>query len=494
MKHRADSALAGRGNRRHLTPPPPAAPPPSDVPGRAEGTSAPRGLKDKIAWVAIGDLKPFPGNPRRHPEDQIARLMRSIERVWTSPILIDETRTILAGHARLEAAERLGRREVPTLTIAGLSAAEKRAVVIADNRLPEQAVWDFELLQDHLKELLIDLDFDVELTGFSTGEIDLLLDGKPAPATDDPADDLTGLRLGGPAVSQAGDSWEMDRHRLVCGDALQSALYAVLLGDDLAQTVVTDPPYNVRIAGHAMGRGKVRHREFKMASGEMSEAAFTAFLETFIRRAIIFSEDGAIHYVFIDWRHLPELLAAARPLYADWKNLLVWNKTNAGQGSFYRSKHELIAVFKNGTAPHINNFGLGAQGRYRANVLDYPGVNCLHPARRGDLDLHPTVKPVGLVADLIRDCSRRNGIVLDPFGGSGTTILAAERAGRVARVIELDPLYVDVAIRRWEASTSIPARHSESGLTFTETAVKRGVDPVDSRQACPPRGQRKEAD
>jgi len=266
-----------------------------------------------------------------------------------------------------------------------------------------------------------------------------------------------------------------------------------LLKGKLAQMLVSDPPYNVAIHGHAMGRGKVRHREFPIASGEMSEAAFTAFLESFIRQAIIFSEDGSIHFVFIDWRHLPELLTAARPLYADWKNLLVWNKTNAGQGSFYRSKHELIGVFKNGTGPHINNFGLGAQGRYRANVLDYPGVNCLHPARRGDLALHPTVKPVGLVADLIRDCSRRNGIILDPFGGSGTTILAAERAGRVARVSELDPLYIDVAIRRWEQITSIPARHVESGLTFGETAVKRGTGRVYSGGARPHRGRRKEA-
>ena len=449
---------------------------------------------DKIVRRPVGDLKPFPKNPRRHPEAQIVRLMRSIETIWTNPILIDETAIILAGHARLEAAKRLGLTEVPTLTIVGLSEAEKRAVVIADNRLPEQAVWDFDLLQDHFKELLIDLDFDVESTGFSTGEIDLLLDGKPAPAATDPADDLTGLRLDGPAVSQPGDVWKLDRHRLVCGDALQSTSYELLLGSDLAQMMVTDPPYNVPIHGHAMGRGKVRHREFAMASGEMSEAAFAVFLATFVGQVIAFSANGSIHYVFIDWRHLPELLAAARPLFVDWKNLLVWNKTNAGQGSFYRSKHELIGVFKNGTAPHINNFGLGAQGRYRANVLDYPGVNCLHPARRGDLDLHPTTKPVALVADLIRDCSRRNGIVLDPFVGSGTTILAAERAGRVARAIELDPLYVDVAIRRWEQISGIPARHADSGLTFTDTATKRGVDPVDSRQARPHRGRRKEAD
>ena len=491
MKHRTDPSLAGRGTGRRVAPKAPTAAAHPATPRHAQGATTQRGLNDKIAWMAIGDLTPFPGNPRRHPEDQIARLMRNIDRVWTNPILIDETATILAGHARLEAARRLGRTEVPTLTIAGLSTAEKRAMVIADNRLPEQAVWDFDLLRGHFKDL-IDLDCDVELTGFSTGEIDLLMDGKPVPAGDDPADDLTGLSEG-PAVSLPGDVWQRGRHRLVCGDALRSSAYEMLLQGELAQMIVADPPYNVRINGHAVGRGKTRHREFAMASGEMSEEAFTAFLEGFIRQAITFSANGSIHYLFIDWRHLHELLAAARPLYDEWKNLLVWNKTNAGQGSFYRSKHELIAVFKNGAAPHVNNFGLGANGRYRANVLDYPGVNCLHPARRGELDLHPTVKPVALVADLIRDCSRRNAIILDPFGGSGTTILAADRAGRIARVIELDPLYVDVAIGRWEQTTSIPARHAELGLTFAETAATRGINEVHCPEPRPHQGWREQA-
>ncbi len=477
MKHRKDPALTGRGIRRQIAPKPPTKPGRPARPRHVQSPTVPRGLQDKIVWRAIDDLKPFPGNPRRHPEAQIASLMRSIEQFWTNPILIDEDGTILAGHARLEAARRLGWSAVPTLTIAGLSAADKRATVIADNRLPEQAVWDFDLLREHFQEL-IDLDFDVELTGFDTGEIDLMLDGEPDPATDDPADDLTRFSLDGPAVSRLGDVWRLGRHLLICGDALQRDPYKMLLQGDRAQMVVTDPPYNVRVNGHAVGRGKTRHREFEMASGEMSDEEYTAFLATFIDQAIGFSIDGSIHYVFIDWRHLPVLLTAARPHYAEWKNLLVWNKTNAGQGSFYRSKHELIGVFKNGGAPHINNFGLGANGRYRANVLDYPSVNCLHPARRGDLDLHPTVKPVGLVADLIRDCSRRNGIILDPFGGSGTTILAAERTGRIARVIELDPLYVDVAIRRWEQITGVPARHADLGLSFAEIAASRGIDQV----------------
>jgi DNA modification methylase len=222
-----------------------------------------------------------------------------------------------------------------------------------------------------------------------------------------------------------------------------------------------------------MGRGKVRHREFPMASGEMSEAAFTAFLEKFVRLAIRHSQSGSIHFVFMDWRHLPELLTAARPVYTEWKNLLVWSKSNAGQGTFYRSKHELIAASKNGTEKHVNNFGLGARGRYRTNVLEYPGVNSLHPARSGELELHPTAKCIALIADLIRDCSRRNGIVLDPFGGSGTTILAAERTGRVARVIELDPRYVDVAVRRWEKMTGVPARHVQTGISFEEAIARQ---------------------
>jgi DNA modification methylase len=340
--------------------------------------------------------------------------MKNIKQVWTNPILVDESGLILAGHARSIAAERLGMSSVPTITIAGLSESEKRAIVIADNRLPEQAVWDFDLLRSHF-EKLIEVDFEVELTGFSTGEIDLLLDGPSDLDSVDPAEDLSKAVFDGPAVSRVGDIWRLGPHRQICGNALSDVSYAALLQGDIAQMVVTDPPFNVPIQGHAMGRGGVHHREFKMASGEMSPAEFTGFLTTSICLMIQFSRDGSIHYLFIDWRHLPELLSAALPNYTDWKNLLVWKKTNAGQGTFYRSQHELIAVFKKGSAPHINNFGLGAKGRYRTNVLDYPGVNSLHPARAGDLALHPTVKPIALIADLIRDCSKRNGIVLDPF-------------------------------------------------------------------------------
>jgi DNA modification methylase len=427
-------------------------------------------LDTEIVSRLRSSLQPFRGNPRQHPEAQIQSLMKALKNCWTIPILIDEAGTILCGYARFEAAGRLGMVQVPTITIVGLSAAEKRAIVVADNRLPEKAVWNSELLREQFQELLA-LDFDVELTGFSTGEVDLILDGDTALAPEDAAGDVVG-DLDRPAVSQRGDEWQCGQHRILCADARDRSSYERLLQGQLAQMVVADPPYNVPIRS-VVGRGKIRQREFVQASGELSESEFIEFLVGFIKHVISAACDGAVHFLFMDWRHLPELLSAARPQYAEWKNLLVWNKTNAGQGSFYRSKHELIAVFKSGDARPINNFRLGGQGRYRTNVIDCPSVNSLHPARRGDLELHPTVKPVALIADLIRDCSRRNGTILDPFGGSGTTMIAAERTGRHARLIELDPLYVDVAVRRWERLTGGQGMHVASGRTFSEMEVTR---------------------
>lgn len=427
-----------------------------------------------VDWRDIEELKPFPNNPRTHPETQINALMRSISHGWTTPILVDENSTILCGNGRWKAARRLGLRSVPTLTLSGLTDAKKRAIVISDNKLPEGAVWDIPTLQAHFKNL-IDIDYDLELTGFSTGEIDILLDGPDRSITNDLADDIGSDFLQGPAVSQPGDIWELGRHRILCGDALKLESYQLLLGRERAQMVVTDPPFNVRIQGHAGGRGRIRHREFVMASGEMNESEFVAFLEAAIGRAIAFSENGSIHYWFIDWRHNYDLQRAARCQYSELKNILVWNKTNAGQGSLYRSKHELIAVYKSGSAPHVNNVQLGAKGRYRTNVLDYPGGMNPGAKRQNELEMHPTVKPVALIADLIRDCSRRNGVVLDPFGGSGTLALAAERTGRVARVIEIDPIYVDVAVGRWERITGQTARHAETDETFAEMRNERSL-------------------
>jgi DNA modification methylase len=441
----------------------------------------------QVVMRPIETLKPFPGNARRHSRAQIHALSNSIgEFGFTNPVLIDENGTILCGHGRLAAAKIAGLSEVPTLSVGGLSFPEKRALVIADNRIGEQSDWDFDLLREQFVEILAG-GIDIELSGYSTGEVDLIIDGKGlSPERTDPDDDLSGLVGSQLPVSRPDDLWHLGRHRLLCGDALLAGSYHALLGDELVQMVVTDPPYNVEIQGHAMGRGRIKHREFIMAAGEMSKAQFTTFLKTMAKRLVEFSVDGSIHYIFMDWRHLRELFAATGDVYAELKNLLVWNKSNGGQGAFYRSKHEMIAVFKHGTAAHINNFGLGGKGRYRTNVLDYPGVNSLHPARRGDLELHPTVKPVGLIADLIRDCSRRNGLILDAFGGSGTTMLAAERTGRRAALLELDPVYVDVAIRRFERATGIGAVHKSTGKTFAQICTERvpeGAPPASHQKA-----------
>jgi ParB-like nuclease family protein len=318
---------------------------------RTSRASEPRGLQERVVKRALAALKSFPGNARQHSDAQIALLMKNINRIWTNPILIDETGMILAGHARAKAAERLGLKEVPTLTVAGLSEAEKRAIVIADNRIAEQAEWDFDGLRTNLEELL-NVDFDIELTGFSTGEIDLLLDGQLNSITEDFPDQPTAIANDGPAISRPGDVWELGRHRILCGNALQEESYNSVLQHDAAQMLVTDPPFNVPIQGHAVGRGKSRHRNFKMAAGEMSSDQFTNFLATFIRWAIAYTRSGAIHYLFMDWRHLPELLAAALDQYTEWKNLLIWNKSNAGLGSFYRSKHELSSLQKRGHSAH----------------------------------------------------------------------------------------------------------------------------------------------
>jgi DNA modification methylase len=356
---------------------------------------------------------------------------------------------------------------VPVICIEGWSESEIRAYVIADNKLALNAGWDQELLATELQEL-IELDFEVEYTGFETVEIDLLIEESGSPDDDLDADKVPALDPASPPISRIGDLWILGKHRLLCGDATHKSSFKRLLGDQKAQMVFVDPPYNVPIDGHVSGLGKTHHQEFPMASGEMSETEFTRFLGVSLALLAAHSIAGSIHYVCMDWRHTHEILTAARPVYTEQKNLCVWNKTNGGMGSFYRSKHELIFVFKNGDGPHINNFGLGDLGRYRTNVWDYPGANSFGQEREGSLGMHPTVKPVAMVADAMRDCSKRGGIVLDSFAGSGTILIAAEKTGRRACAIELDPRYVDCAVRRWEDYTGKEAVHADSGSTFTE--------------------------
>jgi DNA modification methylase len=315
------------------------------------------------------------------------------------------------------------------------------------------------------------------VTGFEAPYVDMVLDdaaeangGPPAPE-----DEIPDPPPAGAAVSRAGDVWTLGSHRLLCGSALDSASYQTLMAGELAQMVFTDPPYNVRIDGNVSGLGRVHHREFAMASGEMSEGDFAKFLHTTFAQLTAASMDGAIHFVCMDWRHIGEILGAGRAVYSELKNVAVWNKTNGGMGTFYRSKHELIFVWKVGTAPHVNNFELGQHGRHRTNVWDYAGVNTMRPGRLEELAMHPTVKPVALVADAIKDCSRRKGIILDAFMGSGTTLIAAERTGRRARGIELDPAYVDVAVRRWQTYSGKAATLISSGETFEEVEETRSA-------------------
>ena len=413
-------------------------------------------------------LKPYDRNARTHSKKQIRQIADSIERFgWTNPVLIDGQDQIVAGHGRVAAAKRLGIEAVPTIRLETMSEVEIRAYVIADNRLAELADWDDEILAIEL-QALVELDFDVEVTGFETAEIDLLIDGLDVAGAIDDGDRIPEVDPSASRVTQAGDLWRLGRHRLLCGDATKRKSFERLMAGERAQMVFTDPPYNVPIDGHVCGLGRIRHAEFAMACGEMSEAEFTGFLETVLGHLAAHSADGALHFVCMDWRHVYELLSASRETYGEMKNLCVWAKTNAGMGSLYRSQHELVFVFKNGSAPHVNNVELGRHGRYRTNVWQYAGVNALGADRDDELAMHPTVKPVALVADAIRDCSRRGDIVLDAFGGSGTTLIAAERAGRRGYAIEIDPLYVDVTLERFRATFGEEPVHEASGLTFSE--------------------------
>jgi DNA modification methylase len=437
----------------------------------------------RVEFLPISSLKLYARNPRTHSPRQIRQIADSIRQFgFTNPILVDAEGGVIAGHGRVKAAKLLGMESVPTIRLERMSEAEKRAYVIADNKLAENAGWDRELLALELEYLSeLNLDFDLTVTGFETAEIDLLI-GESG-ATADALDELPAVDESAPLVSQLGDLWILGRHRLLCGDARRLESFEQLLGGRLAQVVFTDPPYNVPIAGHVSGRGAIRHREFAMGSGEMSEKQFIAFLKTVFHNLIAHSASGSIHFVCMDWRHLFEVLRAARGLYAQLKNLCVWNKDNAGLGSLYRSKHELVLVFKNGNEPHINNVELGRYGRSRTNVWDYPGVNTFRNGRLEELEMHPTVKPVGLVADAILDCSKRGGMVLDCFGGSGTSLIAAEKTGRSAFLLELEPVYVDVSVRRLSKLTGTKVMHAQTGRTFDELAHERNTSAVKKRKA-----------
>lgn len=427
--------------------------------------------KDSSSTVVqrnTSELKPDPQNARIHKPEQIRLLAKSIQAFgFNVPVLIDGNNQILAGHGRLLACQKLGITEVPTISLAHLSPEQAKAFMIADNRLTEIADWNDQLLGQQLQNLSeLNLEFDLEATGFTVGEIDLRIEGLDTVKTED--DDNISVAEG-PAVTTVGDCWQLAKHRVYCGSALDPNHMRSLMQNQTAAMAITDPPFNVKIDGNVCGKGKIKHREFATATGEMSVDEFTQFLQISMKHLAEHSTDGSVHMLFIDWRHLPEMLAAGGAVYSKLLNLCVWVKNQAGMGSFYRSQHELVLIYKNAKAPHQNNIQLGRFGRHRSNVWEYAGIQGMRHGEEGDLlALHPTVKPITMIADAILDCSKRGDIILDAFLGSGTTLLAAERVGRYCYAMELDPLYVDTAIRRWQRLTGLDAIHTATDESFTQ--------------------------
>ena len=424
--------------------------------------------KSQIVYRRLSELTPNSQNARKHPKQQIRQIAASIKQFgFVVPILIDRNGRIIAGHARAEAAKLLDIQEVPTILLENLTENQVKAFTLADNKLAENAVWDPDILAVELQHLVEIDEFDVTVTGFEVAEIDSIIDEARSEREEDNAIEIDETAQ---PITRLGDLWKLNKHRLFCGNALQEASFTKLMSPRRADLVFSDPPYNLRIDGNVCGKGSIHHREFAMASGEMSAAEYVAFLVTILRLLSRFSSSASLHFICLDWRHIGELLAAGNQVYSELLNLCIWAKNNGGMGSLYRSQHELIFVFKNGRGRHVNNVMLGKYGRNRSNVWHYEGANTF--SRHGDegnlLALHPTCKPVDLVADAILDCSARGDIVLDCFLGSGTTLIAAERVGRICHGMELDARYIDVAIRRWQKHTGDHAIHAESGKSFDE--------------------------
>ena len=430
-----------------------------------------------ILYQSVDSLTPYTNNARTHSTRQIRQIANSIRSFgFTNPILVTGNGRIAAGQGRLEAAKLLGMELVPTIRLEGLTDDQIRAYMLTDNRLAEKAGWDNSILAIELQHLTtVHSNFDVTITGFDVPEIDVIIEEVRTKLDD--KDDLFQFNEAAQPVTQYGDLWQLGKHRIMCGNSLDESSFKLLMARRQANVAFVDPPYNVVIDGHATGNGQIHHKAFAMASGEMNEVEYATFLNTSLRLLARHSTPTAISFACIDWRHLADLVAAGRQIFDSVLNICVWVKNNAGMGSFYRSQHEFICVFRNGRGHHRNNVQLGKFGRNRTNVWQYPGVNAL--SRQGEegnlLALHPTVKPVTLVADALLDASARGEIVLDSFLGSGTTLIAAERVGRICFGIEIDPIYVDVGIRRWQKHTGDDAIHAATGKAFNAMAVEAGV-------------------
>ena len=423
----------------------------------------------EVRYRPPSDLTPDPRNARTHSRRQLQQICESIRSFgFVSPVLVDEDGRLIAGHGRWEAAGVLEMDLIPVIALRGLSDTQKRGLALADNKIASNAGWDIELLNTELADLSeMTLDFSLDATGFEVGEIDFAIeqnrDPKPEALeqVEEPSSDT-------PSISRFGDLWLLGDHRVHCEDARSPEVYARLMGEDVADAGFTDPPYNVPIDGHVSGKGKVTHREFVHASGELSTSEFATFLSDALSLGSKHSREGAVWFTFMDWRHTSEIVQAGQTAFDDMLNLCVWAKTNGGMGSLYRSQHELVFVWKKGHAPHANNVQLGKYGRNRTNVWSYAGVNTFRPGRLEELQAHPTAKPVDLVKDALLDITKRGDIVLDPFLGAGSTLIAAERIGRQLRGIEIAPAYVDVTLRRYREETGDEPVRANDGTRFTD--------------------------
>jgi DNA modification methylase len=426
--------------------------------------------------VPLTSLRPYSRNARHHTRKQVKAIAAGmVEFGVTNPPLVDEVGEIIAGHGRLEAAKHLNLAIIPIIRISGLSEVQKKALRLADNKLALDSAWNLDLLSAELTDLAT-TDFDITLTGFETIEVDKLTT---------PSLGLTELDNPLPEppaypTSCIGDIWALGDHLLAVGDARDVLVYCRLLGPKLVDMVITDPPYNVPIIGHVGGKGRVKHDEFRMASGEMSGTEFGSFLATSLAMARDVSRDGSLHYVFADWRIIGRLTAIGEESFSALLNIAVWAKPNGGMGSFYRSQHEMVAIFKHGTATHVNNVQLGRMGRHRSNVWQYPGASGFSKTRKRDLEDHPTVKPVALVADAIRDATKPGDLVLDPFGGSGTTLIAAELTKRRAALIEIEPKYADVTLRRFQEHTGVEPVLIPDRVPLSKVRAERNADKKDA--------------
>ena len=421
----------------------------------------------KFKTFKIADLIEYERNPRKN-DAVVDKMVGCIKEFgFRIPIVAKSDGTVVDGHLRLKAARKLGLSEVPVVIADDLSEAQIKAFRLVANQSANWAKWDEELLKLELEDLK-DLDFDLDLTGFDFKEIDDLLNDDETSIHEDDFTEISSQNT--KIITKPGDLWILGSHRLLCGNSANISDVQKLMNNELADMVFTDPPYNLE--SDRLVRADIqRHGDFLMAAGKMSEQEFTDFLNDVFKNLVLSSKDGSIHYICMDWRHIYELMTASRNNYTEFKQLCVWNKKNMGLGSFYRNKHELIFVFKNGTAEHTTHIGANSSARTRTNVWEYASMNSYGADDRTELSaLHPTVKPVHMVADAILDCSNKNDLILDLFGGSGSTLIASEETGRRCYMMEIDPKYCDTIIRRYQQHTRKQAILESTNKTFNEMA------------------------